>query len=496
MYRMSSLTPYVKNVSKRVFLDCLVCPTLGWLARSAGFRTTELTLGERFRMEQGIHIGKRARKLYPEGVLVVDVDTESALESTKTLMGDPSITVIFEGAFMIDGFTARADILKREDGSWHMIEVKSSVNDKEEFIDDMAYTTMVIDRCGLDICSVSLVLVSREFRLGMGDERLFVEIDHTDEVLERVEVFKSSWEQVETITKGQVKPEPQLQLKCGRCEVFRECLGKDIENSIFDVRRLSQSKFDQLKELGVVRLEDIPEEFPLTGKQARVRNCVQAKKPLVGDRLEGELMSISWPTCYLDFETVMTAMPLYPEVAPYTQLPIQYSIHRCSEPGTVIDHFEYLADPSRDCRRELAGKLIDDLKGEENIIVYSSFEKTVIRNLALLFPDLAPELNLLADRLVDLEVIIRKNFDHPGFHGSTSIKVTLPVLVADMSYDELAISDGSSAMAAFAYLAIGKYGDDEVETIRRDLLEYCAQDTLAMVRLHQRLSEYVRPSSG
>ena len=32
-------------------------------------------------------------------------------------------------------------------------------------------------------------------------------------------------------------------------------------------------------------------------------------------------------------------------------------------------------------------------------------------------------------------VIIRKNFYHPAFHGSTSIKKTLPVLVPAITYE-------------------------------------------------------------
>jgi len=482
----------MRNISKEIFLNALACPTLGWLMRMSKEEVFKgPTLGERFRMEQGMEIGKRARELYPDGVIIVDKNIASASEKTKSLMEDPNVPALFEGTFFIDGFITKADILKRKDGGWHMIEVKSSVNDKEEFIDDMTYTAMVINRCGFDISTVSLILISRDFRLGMKNENLFVEIDHTSEVLDRVELFKPFWEQIEDITRRSVKPESELQFLCRKCELFKECLGKDIKNHIFDIPRLSQSKFDKLMELGIIRIEDIPDDFPLTENQERVRKCIQIKKPFVGDRLKNELEFISWPAYYLDFETVMTAIPLYPDIAPYTQIPTQYSIHKCSEPGHITDHFEYLADTSKDCRKELAENLIDDLKGEGSIVIYSNFEKVVINSLGRLYPDLLRKLNSLINRMIDLETIIRKNYYHLDFHGSTSIKNTLPVLVADMSYDELEIVDGDSAMAAFAYLALGKYEDREVETIKRNLLDYCRQDTLAMVKLHQRLVEYV-----
>ncbi len=485
----------MKNVSKQIFLNALVCPTLGWLLRSGEIakQTTEakLTLGEKFRMEQGIEIGRRARELYPGGLLIDDTDLVAASRQTERLMNDPNVSIILEGAFLVDGFVARADILRRKGKGWHLVEVKSSVNDREEFIDDMAYTAMVIDRCGFNISTVSLLLVSKDFRLGMENEELFLEIEHTDEVLARVEEFKHFWQQVEEITRATVKPEAKLVFECRKCGLFTDCLGKDIENHIFDIPRISQSKFDGLTELGIICIEDIPDRFPLTENQARVKDCVQTKNPFVGDGLKSQLASILWPAYYLDFETVMTAIPLYPDIAPYTQIPTQYSVHKCSDVGLIIDRLEYLADPGKDCRRELVENLINNLEGEGNIIIYSSFEKAVINSLGRLYPDLSEKLNSLIGRMIDLQAIIGKNYYHPDFHGSMSIKVTLPVLVHEMSYDNLEIADGDSAMAAFANLALGKYEGREAEAVKRHLLEYCKQDTLAMVELHQKLAEYV-----
>jgi len=480
----------MRNISKIIFLNALVCPALGWLMRVKHISKTP-TLGERFRMEQGMEIGRRARKLYPDGTLIANKDISSASEKTKILMNDPGVSVLFEGTFLIDGFTARADILKRKDNGWHMIEVKSSVNDKKEFIDDMAYTAMVIECSGFNISNVSLGLINRDFRLGMKNETLFVEIDHTDHVRDRVEKFKSICGQVEEITRMPVKPKSILRFECRKCGLFNECLGKGVDNHIFEIPRLSQSKFDKLMESSIFCIEDIPDGFPLTENQDRIRNCVQLKRPLIEDKLKSELESIVWPAFYLDFETVMTAIPLYPDIAPYTQLPTQHSIHKCSEPGHIAEHFEYLADPRTDCRRELSEHLINDLKGGSSIIVYSNFEKIIINSLKRLYPDLSAELNLLTDRLVDIEAVIRKNFYHPDFHGRTSIKRTLPVLVPDMSYDDLEISNGDTAMATFAYLALGRYKGREAETVKRNLLDYCEQDTLSVVRLHERLAEYI-----
>jgi hypothetical protein len=146
-----------------------------------------------------------------------------------------------------------------------------------------------------------------------------------------------------------------------------------------------------------------------------------------------------------------------------------------------------LADSTRDCRRELAERLVGDLSGEGSIVVYTSFEERTIRSLADMFPDLKQELTSLADRIIDLEKVIRSHVYHPEFHGRTSIKVVLPVLVPGMSYDELEIKEGDTAMATFAYMVLGKYSPQEMEEMRKNLLKYCKHDTLAMVALHKEL---------
>jgi predicted RecB family nuclease len=444
-------------------------------------------------MEEGIEIQQRARYLFPKGVLIDTKNITLAAKRTIQAMNDPDISVIFEGAFLSEGLTARADILKRKKDGWHLFEVKSSVNDKKEFTDDMAYTYLIMSQCGHKISTVSLLLVNREFRLGMPDENLFTEIDHTQDVLEKVKEFESCWQSLEETTRGPSMPEPSLRYECKKCELFRECVGKGIDNHIFDLPWLNKSKFQKLLSRGIIYIEDIPPDISLTEPQERVKQCVQGKCTFVErDLLKDALELIQWPVSYLDFETFMTALPLYQDTAPYAKIPFQYSIHACSERFGCVVHCEYLADPTRDCRRELAETLIRDLSGEGSILVYTSFEEGIIRGLADMFPDLAEELLSVVNRIIDLHEIIKSHVYYPGFHGRTSIKVVLPVLVPGMSYDQLEIREGDTAMATFAYMALGKYSPQEMEEIRKNLLKYCKHDTLAMVALHKELLKVVQ----
>ena len=485
-----------ETISKNLFLNAAICSTLGWRLRADESRdevaSASPTLAQQFRMEQGAEIGRRARKLFPEGVLISTGNlAEAAAETAKLVRADGS-SVLFEATFVADEYVAKADVLTRTGDTWHLIEVKSNVNLKPELIDDLAYTLMVLGGAGLRISKASLLLISKDFRLGMEDSKLFAEYDCTENALARVAEFQPFWDIIRDRTSGASMPEPTLIPACKTCEIFLDCLGKGINNHIFDIPRLSTKKVDALKDLGVFQIEEIPQTFELTAIQARIRQAIVTGQPWIGPNLKQSLNAVQWPAHYLDFETMMTALPLYPEIAPYTQIPTQYSIYKCTAVGNVHSHIEYLCDLGHDSRRDLAQRLITDLQGEGSIITYSNFEKTIINGFATMFPDMEGQLSGLTQRIFNLEAVIRDNYYHPAFHGRTSVKATLPALLPHMSYATLNIKDGDSASATFAYMAVGRYNNEEIESLKNDLLAYCRQDTLAMVKLHERLEEECR----
>lgn len=480
----------MRNITKNIFLNAIQCPTLGWMIRNEVISKSKRTIGEQFRIDEGKYIGKQARKLFSKGVLVDDKNITVALEKTEKLMKDSKVKVIFEGTFSVNNYFTKADVLIRKKEGWQLIEVKSAVNDKAEFIDDMAYTAIVIKLSGLKLSKITLLLLSRDYRLGMNTSNLFNEIDHTEAVLDRAKAFEEWLKEIDCITSQEKCPKPKLKFECKKCEIFSECVGKDIKNHIFDIPRINKSKFDKLLNLGIQKIEDIKDDLLLTETQQKVKKCVQENKVIIEDGLKNKLDSIIWPAYYLDFESVKFAVPIYPDVVPHCQIPTQFSIHKCSGIGCEEAHFEYLADPSKDCRKELAEQLIEAMRGEGSIIIYTPYEKTVINALAKRYPKLAKALEDLISRMVDMNAIIKSKINHPDFHGKTSLKVVLPILITDMSYDDFEIADGDSALAIFAYMALGRYQNKkEIEDIRKNLLKYCKQDTFAMVRLHQCLMD-------
>jgi hypothetical protein len=91
--------------------------------------------------------------------------------------------------------------------------------------------------------------------------------------------------------------------------------------------------------------------------------------------------------------------------------------------------------------------------------------------------------------MIDLAEPFRKKYYYqPRMGAKHSIKIILPLLVPEMGkeYEKLNIKNGAEAMQAFHDLAI--ISDVEKSNkIRKDLEEYCALDTLAMVKIHEKL---------
>jgi predicted RecB family nuclease len=121
---------------------------------------------------------------------------------------------------------------------------------------------------------------------------------------------------------------------------------------------------------------------------------------------------------------------------------------------------------------------------------HDSFEKTVIKNLIKRYEyddQLTTTLRKMIDKFVDLELLVKEHVYHPDFHGSFSIKNVLPALIPDFSYEGLEIKNGDDACYIFAKMARGDYSEQEMERIRKNLLEYCKLDTLAMVKIHEKI---------
>ena len=136
-------------------------------------------------------------------------------------------------------------------------------------------------------------------------------------------------------------------------------------------------------------------------------------------------------------------------------------------------------------------KLILDCGDKGDSLVYNvGFEKGKLADLALVFPQYSNAINKIIERLKDLMVPFQQHWYYkPEMQGSYSIKKVLPALVPELSYNDLTIKEGGTASATFAAMLVGEFKGD-INKTREDLLDYCELDTLAMVKIVEKLKHF------
>jgi CRISPR/Cas system-associated exonuclease Cas4 (RecB family) len=437
-------------ITKSDWLAAQLCPAMGWFR----LRATPVPPSEadRFRMEQGQEIGRLARQLYQDRILVSARAGLAAVDITQGFIAERSVATIFEAEFRTGPFVARADILRRHDNGWHVLEVKSSFVDTDQIdalTEDLAYTVMVLRRTGLHVVKASLVLLSRGYSFGDGPEHLFEVIDQTSEVEDRVAEAAASADNIAAALLSETSPVPVLVSACRGCDFFEDkCLGAGLDHTVLEIPGLHHTKLKRLSAEGIIELSRVPEDLELNERQERAKYAALSGNTVIAPGLTDVLGTIVWPCHYLDFETVATLLPLYGGHGCHKQVLTQFSIHHRESPEVEPRHDEYLADATKHCERELAERLIECLGDHGSIIVYSSFEQTRIEALQKAFPDLVNPLQLILNRIIDLLPIIGDHVCHPGFRGRLTIKKVLPVLVPELSYAGLDVADGDTAICS------------------------------------------------
>jgi hypothetical protein len=255
-----------------------------------------------------------------------------------------------------------------------------------------------------------------------------------------------------------------------------------VEHSIADLPGIGR-RLDQLLAEGHYDLRELPETLASTPDQRRVWRAVRRGTPELSLAARQEFKGLRFPRYYLDFETISFAVPRWAGTRPYQQVPFQWSLHVEGRDGR-LSHEEFLDLSGELPARAAAEALLAATRETGPVLMYTPFEKTVLRGMADACPDLRKRLEALIDRLVDLAPIARRHYYHPAMRGSWSIKRLLPTLAPEMDYSRLqGIRDGTEAQQAYLEATAPGTTPERRDEIQRDLLAYCRQDTLAMVEI-------------
>lgn len=461
--------------------------------------------------QQGNAVGECARHYFSDSVTIQLDKTFRMVEATNAAMR-AGAKHICEATFANEEMKLSCScdiIVVNEDGSLDVMEVKSSTSIKDRQLDDVCFQSFVVSTAGFEIRNVYLLHPNSDYFYETEfDVRSYFSLENvTDIVRAKMPFVKEHILRDIELSAGE---EPMCELGM-HCEKPHECEFKCYchqlhcvpEQSVFSIPGMTVSKKYNLYQAGLVSLCD------LTGSKSK-NALTEKQKELVTDlslapgesiiktkELRKFLDGIHYPIYYLDFESFQEAVPPFPHTHPYEQIPFQYSLHIQQYKGGPLEHKEFLAEAGKDPRRALAEQLVRDIPVGAHAMAYNaSFERTVCRKLAERFPDLVGGLLSIAENLDDLLIPFRQKWVYTSsMRGSCSIKAVLPALCGGdpaLDYHALpGVQNGAQASATFSALAT-KTDDAEVKEIRRGLLLYCGLDTLAMVKVLEKLYEFAK----
>ena len=447
----------VRLISKSSFIRGVKCPKSLWLNFNQPDERDETSEAQQQVFDNGHDVGYLAQQLFPGGVDASRGDhsqVREAIAYTAELIGKGE-KVLYEAAFSDGETLCYIDILVKEPDGWAAYEVKASTKVKDYQVTDVAFQYYVITRSGLPLVRMSLVHLNNQYvrRGDLDIPGLFTIAPMMEIILPMQEGITPELISLQDMLKAGSMPEVAMGNQCGHpypCDFIEFC------------RQCCQPDDDATEA-----------ESPANPEGYRNQ-----------DALDAFLAKLEYPLCFMDFETIWPAVPLYDESRPYQQISFPYSLHVQRAKDGPLEHYEFLGTPPDDPRPAFIQSLISRLGDCGSIVVWNkAFENRRLREIARDFPAYADCIEPLFERVADLMVPFRKkHLYHPDMYGSYSLKAVLPALIHNLSYDDLGIQEGGTASMTYESLL----WDEDPESVRlkrENLLEYCRMDTLSMVRL-------------
>lgn len=462
-------------LTKTAYLQFLCCPQEFWLARNnPELFVEEKTIEFLHLVEQGNDFEALARRL-------------SLFDRANT-----NLRIEFQRVFETEDLFAKSDVVITDltSGEVSIYEIKAVLNIKKEHYADLAFQKHAAELSGVKIAKTFLVTANPGF-IKNGDiipDEMFVVTDVTAEVdaihAETVLQIAQAFEYLDQT------PQPNLAEHCAsklECKFIRHHFPDLPEYTVFEISRLNSKKRAKLLNAGVIDILHVPADFPLSEKQRRQVDLAQSGNSVIETaQIKAIIENLEYPVCFLDYETLNYAIPLFDGVKPYQQIVFQYSVRILDSPDSKPEHYEFLSTGAGNPCLDLAEALFETLSHRMGAVIVwnESFEKARNAELAAMFPQFGDFFEELSEKSFDLMTIFSEQlYVCPEFKGRFSLKKVAPALCPEIFYDELRINEGRAASIHWYWLASQRFDDERNREIYEDLLKYCELDTLATVEI-------------
>jgi hypothetical protein len=363
-----------------------------------------------------------------------------------------------------DRAQVRIDVMSLGEHGLRLFKVRHATVGDEADVDAMALWLHVASRCGLRVQSVALLLVDTDFIYpGHGCYAgLFREVDLAPVLGSRP---VGAW--LSAMRRADRGPEPAANpgAHCGEsggsgqrggCDFADACLAcakpppEPLPDRLASLNIVGRELAAELRHEGHLDLRSVAPQALSNARHRRAVRAIQQGAPVLEPAVAALFRDLPYPRYSLRFDTIGFAVPVWADTRPYQTLPFQWTCDVQSAAGHCVQH-GFLADAKGDPRRAFAVTLLQVLGSSGPVFACNAgFERSRIRELALQFEDLAPALEDVLARIVDLFQIARAHYYHPVMGGSWSFKSLGRAVAPELLLNELDSVQAASAQAAFA----------------------------------------------
>ena len=457
-------------LTKTDFLLYLDSPLHLWHKKQGG-KFKEPTSFELFLRTQGYEIEKIAEKFLKEHVLP-EYGKNHVLK--------------FQEKYVDGEYEAISDavIENTKTGEIDLYEIKSSASVKEKHEWDASFQRVVC-KASKKVNKVFILIVDNKYRLEgeLDISKLFSLNEITDKAEMAEEIILERREKALAVTKQKNSEGLEACDNPRDCPCVEVCHSDFGDDSIHLISGIRKKQKEELKELGVRLIKDIPSDLELPAGIRFIVDLINNQHVHVDkERLSLEMGRLVFPLYFLDYETINYAVPRHEGYKVFQHVVFQYSLHVLEDKNGEMKHYEHISTNTQEPLKGLLEQLKSDIGDVGSVIVWhKSFEKGRNKEMAEAHPEFKKFLEKVNDRVYDLkEIVSKKYYSHYKFKGSSSIKNILPILAPKLNHKDLEISDGSMAMIQYMEMIDESRTEKEKAIIKNNLLEYCKLDTYAM----------------
>jgi hypothetical protein len=316
-------------------------------------------------------------------------------------------------------------------------------------------------------------------------------------------------------------------------------------NALISRRRV---RLDDVGEADLVKADGTP--GPINIRQRIQRKHSLANTEYFAPDLRRRLDVLQYPLHFIDFETSRVAVPYHAGMHPYQQVAFQWSCHTIREPGSELEHAEWINVTDAFPNFAFAEALMTRLGTAGTFFIWSNHENAVLNDIWVQmhryfytndrlegwFSTVLKYKEHLSPFIVDMCEIAKACYFHPKMKGRLSLKYVLPAIWEtneslrtqfprycqrdltgnvvdpyltleplpfgnpesddDEGTDQV-VTEGTGAMRAYQEMLYGIHRTDEPTKgqWRRLLLQYCELDTAAMVMVWLHWRQQQKPPS-